>query len=188
MKNLISILSFAILLGCSTQKEVLKDFNEDDSDVNLYAFIGKKIFVTQFDPNAEQEKKIEIDSITGDTIIRRSHIMDLGFRCRYLVVKNIFNRLKKDTVDFLAYDHYGRPRFEESENVLLYISITKDGQYYHQKYQFQQIETDADGKFYGTIYKVRKGRKYETHTPKRATIEELFYSKKNKEFKELFKK
>jgi len=49
--------------------------------------------------------------------------------------KNEFNELQTDTVEFLVYDHYGRPQFEK------YISFYKeDGNFYLQKYQFDPVK------------------------------------------------
>ena len=76
--------------------------------------------------------------------------MDEAFTCKYKVVKNIFNDLKTDTIEFEAYDHYGRPGFEEYEYVILYISINKDeGNYYHRKYQFDAVRKTKDGTWEG---------------------------------------
>ncbi|WP_460219321.1 hypothetical protein [Psychroserpens sp. MEBiC05023] len=151
------------------------EFQFKDESKNLYAFIGKKISVTEFDPNENNMRKI-IDTITGDTLIRESYVMDRGFKAKYKVVINVFNDLKSDTIEFLAYDHYGRPTFENYENVLLYISLSKEkGNYYHQKYQFDPVEKSTDGTW--------KGLKGES-------IEKLFTDKKNGVFKArgLFKK
>lgn len=186
MQKLLALFFFLALISCSTHKETTSDFYEENPNVNLYAFVGKKISVEEFDPNLEQSEKVTVDSITGEKIIQKKYIMDIGFRCKYLVIKNVFNKLQKDTINFVAYDHYGKPHFENSELVLLYISKNNDGKYYHQKYQFDDLKIDNNGMFQGTIYKIKKRRKYETHIPKRATIKELFYNKKKKVFKNLF--
>ena len=137
------------------------EFNNES--INLYAFIGEKISVTEFDPN-ENNTRIEIDSISGDTIRRVSYVMDSGFKSKYKVVKNVFNDLKTDTIEFVAYDHYGRPGFENYKNVILYISLNKEkGNYYHQKYQFDPVEKTRNGTW--------KGLKGET-------VEQLFTEKK----------
>tara|TARA_R100001369_G_C3231442_1_gene152191 strand:+ start:146 stop:595 length:450 start_codon:yes stop_codon:yes gene_type:complete len=137
-----------------------------NDSVNLYAFIGEKISVTEFDPNESKERRIEIDSITGDTLIFSSaYVMDNGFRNKYRVVKNLFNELKADTIEFVAYDHYGRPGFENYKNVILYLSFSeKKGNYYHQKYLFDPVEKNKNGTWKGT-----KGE----------SIEKLFMEQKN---------
>lgn len=139
-----------VFIGCkSTDIKTEGEFSLQDDSVNLYAFIGEKISVTEFDPNVNNTR-LEINSITGDTIRKVRYVMDEGFKCKYKVIKNIFNDLKTDTIEFEAYDHYGRPAFEKYENVILYISLDKDkGTYYHQKYQFDVVRETKDGNWKG---------------------------------------
>lgn len=139
-----------ILISCKSTKVGQKsEFKLEDDSVNLYAFVGEKISVIEFDPN-ENNTRIEIDSITGDTIRRVSYVMDYGFKNKYKVVKNVFNDLKTDTIEFVAYDHYGRPGFENYKNVILYISLNKEkGHFYHQKYQYDAVEKTKNGTWKG---------------------------------------
>lgn len=153
-----------LLMSCkSTQKVAKSGFQENDEAVNLYAFIGEKIAVMEFDPN-ENNTEIKIDSITGDSIRTVSYVMDYGFKNKYKVVQNVFNDLKTDTIEFVAYDHYGRPGFENYDYVLLYLSLNKEkGYFYHQKYQFDPVQ------------KTKKGTWKGSHGE---SIEELFNQKK----------
>ena len=151
MNRILSIFGILLLvIGCkSTDIKKSSLFEMKDESVNLFAFIGEKISVTEFDPN-ENNTKIEIDSISGDTIRRVSFSMDNGFKNKYRVIQNVFNDLKKDTIEFVAYDHYGRPAYENYENVMLYISLNKEkGHYYHQKYQFDPVEKTKNGTWKG---------------------------------------
>jgi hypothetical protein len=124
-----------------------------DSSVNLYAFVGQKISLIEYDPNADYSKpmSIEIDSTSGDTLVRRrSYVMDKAFDADYKVVQALFNDLKTDTVSFKVFDHYGRPAFEKYSTVLLYISKSKDGtHYFHQKYQFDPLFRGKNGSWVG---------------------------------------
>jgi len=167
MKSTLTILFFFFFYIGFPQKNSKEEFYQVNDSINLFVFIGEKILVTEFDPNLNN-KTIEIDSITGDTIIHTIRVMDAGFNAKYKVVKNVYNNLKTDTIDFVAYDHYGRPGFEKFKTVLLYISKSDDGKYYfHQKYQ------------YDPLIKTRKGI---WNGRNRESISELFNSKK-----ELFK-
>jgi|LakMenEpi03Aug12_release.lakeMendotaPanAssembly.Ray.scaffolds.fasta_scaffold748677_1 hypothetical protein len=190
MKNYLAILILLSLNGCSPPKKILSNYHSEDKNVNLYAFVGKKISVTEFDPNAENKGEEVIDKVTGEKIIRKNYIMDAGFRCKYLILKNVFNNLENDTIEFVAYDHYGRPHFEEQEYVLLYISkSSKDNQYFHQKYQFDYLEQNPEGIFYGYTYTIKQRKKYITYKNKKmASLEDLFNKKKEEVFKNLFKK
>lgn len=133
--------------------------------INLYAFVGKKISVTEFDPNENQEPEptgeYEIDEKTGDTlkVVRKHYIMDGAFKCKYQIIKKVFNDLETDTVEFIAYDHYGTPGFAENDSVILYISKSKDcGHYFHQKYQYDNIFQDKNGNYFS--YPKFSGTKY----------------------------
>ena len=113
---------------------------EDD---NLYIFIGQKISINEFDPNINSEKitGTEIDEETGDTLTvkNKAWVMDNAFCCKYLIQKQIANKLPKKTVEFNAYDHYGRPSFEKYDNVIMYISKNKEGTFFHQKYIYDPV-------------------------------------------------
>lgn len=186
MKKYFVTISICILISCSSEKKMADNFYSENKNVNLFAFVGKKISVTQFDPNAEEKEVISTDSLTGEKIVKKSYIMDSGFRCKYLILKNVYNRLENDTVEFVAYDHYGRPNFEKSEYVLLYISKSSNGSsYFHQKYQYDDLKVDADKKFYGYIFKLKNNTWIKQE--KKVSIKELFDEKKKNVFKELFK-
>ena len=166
MKYFLPFLSLLVLfLSCnsSVSEEDLVPIFENDS-INLYAFVGKKVSVIQFNPN-NGKSMFKIDSITGDTVLASGLIWDRGFRNKYRLLKNIFNELEPGTVEFVSYDHYGRPEYEKYSHVILYLSISsKDGTYYHQKYQFDPVEKTKDGTWKG---------------PNGESLEELFNEKKN---------
>jgi hypothetical protein len=91
--------------------------------------------------------------------------MDYGFKNKYKIIKNVFNELKKDTIEFITFNHYGRPAYEKHKNVILYISFNKKkGEYYLQKYQSDPVEKTKKGTW--------KGLNGET-------INELFDKRKN---------
>lgn len=190
MKNYIFILILITLNGCSSTKVLKDNFYDEDSKVNLFAFVGKKISVIPFDPNAEKIDKKIYDSISGETIIKKSHIMDMGYRCKYLIIKNVFNNPKVDTIDFVAYDHYGTPNFSKYDTVLLYISKSTTGNYFfHQKYQFDYLEKNNDGEFYGFTYdKIEKKGKIIFKNKTIVSLEDLFKKKKETVFQSLFNK
>jgi hypothetical protein len=163
------LLILPLFFNCkSTINSKNPDFTLKNDSINLYAFIGKKISVNEF----PVESKVEsiIDSITGDTIrYLRSIAMDRGFNAKYKVLKNIFNELPSETIDFTVFDHYGRPAFEKHRYVILYISLSKkENVYYHQKYLFDPLRKVKDGYWQGV-----NGE----------TIEELFIKMKKEELK-----
>lgn len=153
MIRLLTVLGVSIsLLSCKSTYDSSKNyFSLKDDSVNLYAFIGEKISVTEFDPNENNVTIVGIDSVTGDTIRRVRYVMDEGFKCKYKVIRNIFNQLENDTIEFEAFDHYGRPAFENHEYVILYLSRRENGSgYYHQKYLFDPVQITSEGVWRGT--------------------------------------
>lgn len=166
MKNQILIVLFLLYSTFSfSQKKLTIDYFEENTKMNLFAFVGEKISIDEFNPNAVQEEKEEIDTITGEKFIRKSFIMDNAFRLKYKVLKNLYNDLKIDTVEFVAYDHYGKPSFAEYEKVILYISKSQNNEYYvHQKYEYNEIYITKDKEWigllnFGNVSRIEEGRK-----------------------------
>lgn len=162
-----------LLVGQYTFAQVKqnKDFFLKNDSINLYAFIGQKISLVQYDSNKDYKSngKMVIDSITGDTMIMKSYVLDNAFDARYKVIQCVYNNLETDTIEFKVYDHYGRPAFENYSIVLLYISKSEDGSYYfHQKYQFDPL--------FKTNKRSWKGKNGES-------IKDLFNLKKESVFK-----
>lgn len=170
MKRILFILILTSLNCCkSMQNEKDSNHNIKNDSINLYAFIGEKISISEFDPNINNAT-IEIDSITNDTIRHVTHIMDYAFNAKYKVLKNVFNKIETDTINFVVYNHYGRPDFENYENVILYISQNKEKEhYYHQKYQYDAIKKSKNG-----LWKGLNGK----------SIDKLFANKRNGIFKD----
>ncbi|WP_179315356.1 hypothetical protein [Winogradskyella undariae] len=151
MNRLILIFGFFILLiSCkSTKISYESEFKISDDSVNLYAFIGKKISVLEFDPN-ENNTEVVTDTVFGKVFKSTPYIMDYAFKCKYRIEKNVFNELKTKTIDFVAYDHYGIAKFKNYKYIILYIPLDKeDGNYYHQKYQFDPVERTKNGTWQG---------------------------------------
>ena len=167
MNKLNLILLFLLNFSYSySQKNIDIDFYEENEKVNLFAFVGEIISIEEFDPNAPKEEKTEIDSITGDKITHKNAtIMDRAFKLKYKVLKNLYNNLKTDTIEFLAYDHYGVPSFSEFKNVILYISKSqKEDYYFHQKYQYNEFHKTKDNEWigllnFGSVWRIEEGLK-----------------------------
>jgi hypothetical protein len=50
LKNFVSYFLF-LSLGCFAQNKTEDNFYEENTSVNLFAFVGKKISIIEFDPN-----------------------------------------------------------------------------------------------------------------------------------------
>ena len=142
MNRLLLIIGFISSLAFYKVYRISSELNasEKQDSINLNVFIGEKISVTEFNPNVNNIQ-IEIDSISGDTIQHINYVMDYAYNAKYKVLKNVFNDLNTDTISFVAYNHYGRPGFENYDYVLLYLSYNKEKEhYYHQKYLFDALK------------------------------------------------
>jgi hypothetical protein len=147
---LLFLLSFTF---CNSQENLDIDFYDENEKNNVFAFVGELISIEEFDPNTPKEEKTEIDSLTGYITIHKNPIvMDRAFKLKYKVLKNLYNNLKTDTIEFLAYDHYGIPRFSEFKNVILYISKSQNGDYFfHQKYQYNEFYKSKNNEWVGLL-------------------------------------
>jgi hypothetical protein len=154
-----------VFVCCKSNKQFFhNDVNIENDSINLYAFIGEKLSFTTATPD-EIKHWIKIDSITGDTIRCKTYNFDTKFDAKYKVVKNIFNNLKIDTINFIVYDHAGSPRIDAYDHVILYVFLNKnDNIYYLHKNQFQPVDEVEKG-----IWKGKNGK----------TISELFKEKQN---------
>lgn len=135
----------------SGQPPAYESCYQQDTSINLVAFIGGKISVVEFNPNLNNNT-ISIDSLTGDTIIHTRYVMDNAFLCTYVIRGFVFNDLTSDTIRFIAYDHYGRPGFEEYNTALLYVHFNKaSNHYYQEKYIFDPVKKTKKGKWVGWL-------------------------------------
>lgn len=101
-----------------------------EQNPKLYVFIGKKINVDY------AKRKYYCNRIS----------MDSKFDAEYQIVENLYGDFKKDIINFVAYDHYGKPGFSEFEYVILYVA-EYCGELIHVKYQYNNVYKTKDGKW-----------------------------------------
>ena len=106
--------------------DFVKNYNGENN--RLFVFVGHKISV--------------------DDLPNRKGSMDGSFKAKYLVTQKVFGDFSNDTIEFVAYDHYGIPAFSKYEDVLLFVSADS-GTYYHQKYQYNDVYKTKDGRWAG---------------------------------------
>ncbi|WP_281321930.1 hypothetical protein [Flavobacterium aestivum] len=179
MKNITTLILFlSFCFAGNSQNKT--DFYDKNEKINLFAFIGEKVSIEEFDPNKNNAVKV-YDPVEKDSILKIKHVMDRAFRVKYKILKNIFNDLKTDTIEFIVYDHYGTPNFEKYKNVILYISKSSVGNYYYlQKYQYDVVYKDDKDNWFGYSQNVKSKKK------KKISLETIFNNKRNNVFKELF--
>jgi hypothetical protein len=107
------------------------------SNSDLYVFVGEKIDIKEF--------QLEINN----GLIP----MDQGFKAKYKVIEKVYGNLKLDTIDFVAYDHYGIPPFSNFKTVLLYV-IKVNGNFYHSKYLYSAVYKTKDNKWAGLYFPI----------------------------------
>ncbi len=115
-----------------------------ESNSDFFAFIGEKIEMKQYSP---QTTNADIS-------------LDLAFIAKYKVIENIYGNLNLDTVEFIAYDHYGIPEFSKFKTVLLYITKVQ-GKYYHSKYLYSAVYKTKDNKWAGLYFPIDKDSAYQ---------------------------
>jgi len=120
---------------------VVKSSFAQKNTERLYVFVGERISVHEF---KQKEDPPTIDPKTGDTL--RTIIFDASFKAKYKVIKNVFNKYDKDTIEFEAYDHYGKPMFSRYKYVLLFVYKVGD-KYYHSKYLFYEVYPTRNGRW-----------------------------------------
>src|SRR5258705_13487507 len=102
------------LTSFETPRSFVKNYGVNDS-TRLFAFVGEKISV--------------------DPLPHEQGSMDNSFKAKYIILKKMSGDFPQDTIEFVAYDHYGTPSFSKFKNVLLFVSADR-GTYYHQKYMY----------------------------------------------------
>ncbi len=121
-------------------------FGQSSKD-SLIVFVGEIIEVKL---SPEEKKKEPVDTIIvgKDTeYVRHLSIsMDSRYMAKYKILQLIQGTYKADTIEFVAFDHYGKPGFSKYKTVLLFVSIS-DGKLYHEKYQYFGLYLTKSGKW-----------------------------------------
>jgi hypothetical protein len=130
----------------------LISFGQTKKD-SLYVFVGEKIEVKEW-PQPKTIESIDTTIVNGNTTIskRVSLSMDGRFIAKYKILQQVYGKFKADTIEFLAFDHYGTPAFSKYKYVMLFVS-NYNGKLYHEKYQFFDVYKTKDGRW-ASSYKV----------------------------------
>ena len=156
MKSIIYILTLSfvtLLLSCNGQKKL--DSKEKSNQDTLHERKSDAVkrnpvdFVANY--NGEYNKLFVFvgKKISVDTLPFKEYSMDNGFVGKYVVMQKVFGDFSHDTIEFVAYDHYGTPPFSDFENVLLFV-LADSGTYYHEKYMYNDVYLTKDGRWAGS--------------------------------------
>lgn len=127
--------------------DYVKNYNGQNN--KLFVFVGQKISV--------------------DALPYREGSMDGGFKGKYKILQKVFGNFSEDTIEFVAYDHYGTPPFSQFDNVLLFVSADS-GTYYHQKYMYNDVYLTKEGKWAGSYAEEDYGHDYNKKTKVKPVI------------------
>ncbi|QNA89949.1 hypothetical protein G4G28_18225 [Massilia sp. Dwa41.01b] len=115
---------------------------------DVVAFVGEKISVEVFPDTPEEiaARKAEDERVMKERGMQRvSMRLNTRLKAKYRVLKVVAGQHTQDTIEFIAVDHYGRPRFAEQNPVLLYVKKDGAGAYVHVRYPYSFVYPTRDG-------------------------------------------
>jgi hypothetical protein len=151
MKRILYLLLIFSKVGFGQEKLNIRPVSLDSS-VNLYAFVGHKGSIIEYDPNKEADPSNQNKSTpAGGGEKKRSFYNEhRHFYATYRLVQNVFNELEGDSVHFKAYERLVHPGFSPYSTVLLYVSKSSDAKsLYHQQGQFDELVKNDKGEWVG---------------------------------------
>ena len=114
---------------------------------SLLVFVGEKI---EMEYSPEEEKESPVDTIIKGKDTSYVRQVSINFNSRYVAKYKILQLIngpyKQDTIEFIAFDHYGKPAFSKYKTVLLFVSHYK-GKLIHEKYQYFDLYLTTDNKW-----------------------------------------
>lgn len=145
----ILFLSFSLQITYSQFSQKTEPCEEtitcNEKNPEIFIFIGKKIDVSPVKQSTNCFT-IETDPRTQTNFEILETSMDSKFKSKYKILKKISKNITFKIIDFVSYDHASRVRYDEFENVLLFV-----GKYcnelIHQKYQYEPVYKMKNGKW-----------------------------------------
>jgi hypothetical protein len=136
-------LLFSILTLAFASYKVIGQSGKD----SLLVFVGEKIEVREI-PKKRVVEHIDTVVKDEDTSYRKSVSvsMDYKFFAKYKILQQVYGSFSADTIEFVAYDHYGAPSFSKYKTVLLYVSNYND-KLIHEKYQYADVYKTKNGRW-----------------------------------------
>jgi len=111
-----------------TPRSFVKNYGANDSN-RLFAFVGERLLV--------------------EPLPHKRGSIDNSFKAKYAILEKVYGNFPYDTIEFVAYDHYGTPPFSKFKNVLLYVEADS-GTYYHEKYLYNDVYKTKSGRWAGS--------------------------------------
>jgi hypothetical protein len=142
--KILAVVIFAFLLGCKSHLANIPKTSSADTSSKI-----KTITLKRYDKNVSNPLFVFVgEKIDVTPLPHKIESMDNGFRARHKILQSVFGQFPGDTIEFVAYDHYGIPAFSGYKNALLFVS-EDNGYYYHQKYLFNDVYKTKDKRWAG---------------------------------------
>ena len=116
------------------------DNSTQADDFSVIAFVGEKTFVEE----REKPQFMDFEMPDGRVVTRKLPAFDTRYEARYSIKDIVHGDYKKESVDFVAYNHYGRPGFPHVNPVLLFL-VNYEDEWVHSKYLFYPVRATTDG-------------------------------------------
>lgn len=118
------------------------DTNAQTKGDSLIVFVGRLVSIEKI-----PQKMFREEIRDGDTIrYALPIIFDSKFKSKFEVVKLINGYYSQDTIEFISYDHYGKPGYTNFEYSLLFVSVYND-QLVQQKYTYFPVYKTKNGRW-----------------------------------------
>lgn len=118
---------------------------------SIIIFVGKKIEVT--DANFPTNSTGDSILVDGKWRLAPKRVINYGrYLCKYQILEKHGGYYDKDTITFIAFDHYGTPIFSKYDFVILYVYPRSDNGFVHCLYIFDALYKTTDGQWAGFYF------------------------------------
>ena len=152
------ILCFVLGASAASAQEILDgemssnsasdwDSSTQADDWSVTAFVGRKLFVEE----RAKPDYMDVKMPDGSIKKRRLPAFNTRYEARYEILDLVKGPFEGFTIDFVAYDHYGRPSFPKFDPVILSVVSHKSEWVYSSYYPVQRT-TDGDWAICGKAF------------------------------------
>jgi len=135
----IILLSF-LLISSSTYGQISRD--------SLFVFTGKKISIKKVRDFVDNETLID-SIVVNDSVVYveiPNVIQDYKYKGRFKIIDQFEGNLKEKEIEFVLYNHYGKPKLQKSNIYLLFV-IKINGEYQLLRYAHHRVYETTNGEY-----------------------------------------
>lgn len=137
--RLVRIIALAAFLIGAEPYAPFDHTKENPGEGDLIIFVGTEIFTQE----ASQRDRNRVDPVTGEEYLVLR--MDSEWQSRFRILQRLEGTYENPTIDFTAFDHFGKPDYSEAKGpVLLYVREKPRGRF-HDKYRFERVYQTTEG-------------------------------------------